>query len=147
MISNTALERELLKLSPKERSRLLAEKAKARFPEMFTNDIAPDRSVSRREPRPMVEDICANHHKGNLASELAFQKSKHSHSETIGMLVELFEAHGGRLTSKEVGQILGQPDKNKFAPRLSDMVHKHHLLEQTDEMRGGAHVLRLVDRG
>jgi hypothetical protein len=146
MNTNTVLERELVKLSLKERSKLLAEKVKARYPELFTNDTAPDRSVSRREPRPPQEDICANKHKGNLASVLAFEKAKHTRSETINMLVELFEAHGGSLTSKEVGQILGQPDKNKFAPRLSDMLHKYHLLEKTDQMRDGAYVLRLVVR-
>lgn len=144
MNTNTVSERELFKLSPAERSKLLAEKYRQTHPEVFTNDTAPDRSVSRRTPRPPQEDICANKHKGNLASVLAFEKAKHTRSKTINMLVELFEAHGGRLTSKEVGQILGQPDKNKFAPRLSDMIHKWHLLEKTDEMRDGAYVLRLV---
>jgi hypothetical protein len=108
-------------------------------------DNGKDAPCHRRVPKSkrLPNDLCAGKHGGNTASALAFEKSRRGHSEMFETLREVFHAHG-ELTSKEVAGILGLPDKNKFAPRLSDMLIRTHELERTGEMRNGAYVLRLV---
>ena len=105
---------------------------------------APDRSVSRRTPRPKIDDVCANRHGGDSASAAAWQKARKGVRQTIEMLIEVFRAHG-ELTSHEIAEIIGVPNRNSWAPRISDMLHRYNLLEQTGQMRNGCHVLRLKE--
>jgi len=58
------------------------------------------------------------------------------------ILREVLEAHGP-LTSHEIAALLNLPNRNSFAPRLTEM-RAFGWIERTGEMRGGAHVLRLV---
>src|SRR5205814_1687110 len=115
-------ERELVKLSPMERSKLLAERFRQSHPEMFEDATAPDRSVSRRTPRHDNGDICAGKSGNSLASALAFEKAKLGRSEMYATLRELFHAHDD-LTTKEIGELLGLQDKNLYAPRCSELFH------------------------
>lgn len=118
--------------------------ATGEFPEWHAKAQAPDHSTSRRvRGTQLPADLCAGKHGGDIASALAFERSKHRHSAMFETLRQVFRAHG-ELTSKEIAAILGVPDKNKFAPRLSDMLIRMKEIERTGLMRGGAHVLRLV---
>lgn len=147
MNTKTVSERELFKLSPAERSKLLAEKYRQTHPEVFTNDTAPDRCVSPREPRPasLPEDICSRKSGNSLASALAYEKAKLSEQEMFRTLLDLFHAHPEGLTSKEVGRLLGISNPNHYSPRLSDLRIRHKLIYRTGELREGAYVLKLKE--
>lgn len=90
----------------------------------------------------MRDDICANNHGGDLASNLAFEKARHTRQFMYDTLTDLFMAHGN-LTSNEIADLLGLPNRNQFAPRISEM-RRAGAVTTTGELRDGCNVLRLV---
>jgi hypothetical protein len=107
---------------------------------------APDHSASRRlrdRFSPTADDdLCAGKHGGDFASVLAHDRAKRGKARMYGILREVFDAHG-ELTTHEIAAVLGEENRNRFAPRLTEM-RAYGMVERTGEMRGGCHVLRLV---
>ncbi|HET9283187.1 MAG TPA: hypothetical protein VFR24_14600 [Candidatus Angelobacter sp.] len=106
---------------------------------------APDHSTSRRLRKHQFspqDDLCSKKHGGDFASTLAHDRALHGKKEMYRTLIEVLEAHGP-LTSHEISEVLGLANRNKFAPRLSEM-KALGMIERTGELRGGAYVLRLV---
>jgi len=105
---------------------------------------APDHSTNRKLRKQRLtpqDDLCAAKHGGDLASTLAHDRAMHGKKVMYQTLTELLEKHGP-LTSHEIAAILNLPNRNSFAPRLSEM-RAFGWIERTGELRGGAYVLRL----
>lgn len=92
--------------------------------------------------RVSSDDICFNKHQGNTASVAAYEKCLHSKAEMFETLKTLFRIYD-TLTSHEIADILGISNRNKFAPRLSEMKNAG-MLRETGELRNGCHALKLT---
>ncbi|MGC2528627.1 MAG: hypothetical protein WA639_12825 [Candidatus Acidiferrum sp.] len=108
----------------------------------------PNQSTSRKVAQadrrylPTADaDLCAGKHGDDFASVLAHDRAKAGKSRMYAILREVLEAHGP-LTTHEIACILGEENRNKFAPRLTEM-RAFGWIERTGTMRGGCHVLRL----
>jgi hypothetical protein len=110
---------------------------------------APDHSTSRkvaqsdgRHTPTREDDLCVGKHGGDVASVLAHEKIKPKKAKMYAILREVLDVHGP-LTTHEIACILGEENRNRFAPRLTEM-RVYGWVERTGEMRGGCHVLKLV---
>lgn len=107
---------------------------------------APDHSTSRKvsdvDKRRLPDDLCAGKHGGDYASVLAHDRVKPKKAKMYAILREVLEAHGP-LTTHEIACILGEENRNRFAPRLTEM-RAYGWVERTGQLRDGCHVLRLV---
>jgi hypothetical protein len=113
--------------------------------EIFSNDRAPERgNLTTHRPVP-PDDICSGKHGGNFASVLAHEKAKLGKKEMYSILLDVFRQYPMGLTSHQLSEILGMPNRNQFAPRLSEM-KAAGVLRQSEEMRDGCHVLKLLVR-
>lgn len=90
-------------------------------------------------------DICARKHGMNESSMDAYARGEHTHEQMRELLVEIFRCHPMGLTSKEVGEMLNEPNPNHYAPRLSELKHDGILLYR-GQRRNHCEVLQLHTR-
>lgn len=91
------------------------------------------------------DDICYSHHRGDTASVLAHDKAALGKQEMYETLKALFRQHPMGLTSHEIAELLGLPNRNQFAPRLSEM-KAAGILRESGEHRNGCHVLKMLTK-
>jgi len=111
---------------------------------IFEDATAPGRGKAAKR-HPLPDDICAAKHGNALASVLAFEKAKLGRQQMYTTLVDLLRQHPMGLTSHEIAEILGLPNRNQFAPRLTELCGMD-VCRKTGELRGGCHVVKLLTR-
>jgi hypothetical protein len=92
-------------------------------------------------------DICRRKHGGNRESEAAYRSpGKREMSAKIATLYSLLGLAGA--TPDEVAALLGLPDKNKTAPRISELKRDGILIptNQTRKTRTGSTAKVLVHK-
>jgi hypothetical protein len=87
-------------------------------------------------------DICRRKHGGDTASVHAYGRAMRGAARMYAILTDLLAAHPEGLTTKQIAVLIGEENRNRFAPRLSEMCSQG-LVYKTGELKQGCHVLKL----